>query len=473
MFAELPINSIASDPDQPRKAFDRTGIDRLAQSIKSHGLMNPITVRHHPEQDGKHMLVSGERRLRACKLLQLSTVPCIVVDMQGDQLRAAQLVENLQREDLSLADLMRSVTALVKMSSPAQVAKQLGRSESWVSRHNQLDRWADAVRGAVLDGELADVSLAADLNGLFKLSTARATELLEQHVSGALQLTRAMIREESAWLKEQAEKAAELERMRNTVTERSGPVTTPPSTQAQPPAAAAPEPGPAPAEPAAPSPDPRTPNGALDELAQQQSEAADKKRRSAQLEYQRERKAHLNSIAGELISAAGADDLGHDFLEAGTSPADNDRLCFTCGTPDTLLKLAQALASLGPDALGESGAVSIRIDRHPQHHRALIQAIRKASAGKLQGKAPRKRTGKGGSLTVPDDYRAMFDAFYTQRIRPNAERLVMAADLKEALEDFAPDMKHSAQMIGAAMLTKGVDKRLRTGRTCYIGIELA
>ena len=93
----LPVESLRPNPDQPRQYFAPEGLEELAESIKVHGILQPLSVRR---TDSGFVLVSGERRLRAAKLAGLREVPCIVVEVDEVSSSLLALVENLQRRDL-------------------------------------------------------------------------------------------------------------------------------------------------------------------------------------------------------------------------------------------------------------------------------------------------------------------------------------------------------------------------------------
>ena len=93
----LPVNALKPNPDQPRRQFSQDSLEELAESIKVHGILQPLSVRR---RDGAFVLVSGERRLRAAKLAGLLEVPCIVVEVDDTASSLLALVENLQRRDL-------------------------------------------------------------------------------------------------------------------------------------------------------------------------------------------------------------------------------------------------------------------------------------------------------------------------------------------------------------------------------------
>jgi len=94
----IPVSQIRPNPYQPRKSFSVQGLDELARSIQEYGVIQPITVRK--AGNDSYELIAGERRLRACKMLDMDTIPAIVMDSQEQDSAIIALIENLQREDL-------------------------------------------------------------------------------------------------------------------------------------------------------------------------------------------------------------------------------------------------------------------------------------------------------------------------------------------------------------------------------------
>ena len=97
----LRVEDISPNPVQPRRHFDEAGLRELSDSIRSYGILNPLTVRL---RCGKYELVAGERRLRAAKLAGLREVPCILIDVNMEDAGLLALVENLQRRDLDFLE---------------------------------------------------------------------------------------------------------------------------------------------------------------------------------------------------------------------------------------------------------------------------------------------------------------------------------------------------------------------------------
>jgi ParB family chromosome partitioning protein len=133
----LPIGSIHPNPSQPRRFFEAEGLGELADSIREHGILQPLSVRRG---SGGYELVSGERRLRAARLAGLNEVPCILVNVDHENSSLLALVENLQRKDL---DFIEEATALSRLISTYHLsqeaaAKRIGKSQSAVANKLRL-----------------------------------------------------------------------------------------------------------------------------------------------------------------------------------------------------------------------------------------------------------------------------------------------------------------------------------------------
>ena len=125
-------SQISEDPDQPRKHLSEEALQGLADSIRQHGMLNPITVR--PVGDDSYRIVTGERRWRAAKIAGLALVPCIVKQISADELLTEQLIENLQREDLAPLDKARAIDHVKSTLNQTnrEIARRLGLSERTV-----------------------------------------------------------------------------------------------------------------------------------------------------------------------------------------------------------------------------------------------------------------------------------------------------------------------------------------------------
>lgn len=173
----LPTHLIDADPDQPRTAFPDESLHDLADSIRENGMLQPIVVRRCGQ---RFSLVIGERRLRAAQLLGLDTVPAIERDIEQTDCGLIQLVENIQREELSLGDLGRAVSKLVDVLGFPEACRHLGRSKTWVSRHATLRDLPESVAQAVESGAVRDVVTAQELKQMHRVAPERVREIVDR-----------------------------------------------------------------------------------------------------------------------------------------------------------------------------------------------------------------------------------------------------------------------------------------------------
>ena len=133
----LRTDELTPNPVQPRKRFDDESLEELSGSIKSYGILNPLTVRL---RCGKYELVAGERRLRAAKLAGLEEVPCILIDVNMEDASLIALVENLQRRDLDFIEEALGISQLIRMFGMSQegAARRIGKSQSAVANKLRL-----------------------------------------------------------------------------------------------------------------------------------------------------------------------------------------------------------------------------------------------------------------------------------------------------------------------------------------------
>ncbi len=129
---ELPLDKIKPNPYQPRHVFDDKKIVELSQSIKEHGVFQPIIVKHVGDD---YVIISGERRYRASVRAGLQTIPAIVRDYEKSKMIELAIVENLQREDLTPAEEARAYSALMSELScnQTELAEKVGKSRSYVT----------------------------------------------------------------------------------------------------------------------------------------------------------------------------------------------------------------------------------------------------------------------------------------------------------------------------------------------------
>ncbi len=151
---EIDISSIKPNPMQPRLNFDDEGLHELANSIKQHGLLQPIIVRE--SNDGKYILIAGERRLRATKILKQDTIRAIIIDAQEQKMRELALIENIQREDLNPIDLALCYQALLKEHdiTQEQLSQRIQTSRTQIANTIRLLELSDKTKNLIKEGKL-------------------------------------------------------------------------------------------------------------------------------------------------------------------------------------------------------------------------------------------------------------------------------------------------------------------------------
>lgn len=195
----FPVDDIRPNPAQPRRYFAYDKLLSLAQSIGENGLLQPLTV---TMQNGVPTLVAGERRLRACKLAGLKTVPCLIVKQTDEQSAVLALVENLQREDLHFFEQAEGIRHLIDdyHLTQEQAAARLGCTQPTIANKLRLLAFSPAERDKLTEAGASERHARA-LLGLEE--TARAALLVRM---AAENWTVARTEREAAALKE-AEKA--------------------------------------------------------------------------------------------------------------------------------------------------------------------------------------------------------------------------------------------------------------------------
>lgn len=153
---QLALTSIVADPNQPRKHFDHHHLEELMASIKEHGILQPLVVTP-ADKDGKHILIAGERRLRASTMLGLKKVPALVRDVKEQERLALSIVENVQRADLNPIEEAAAYQRLMNEFNLTQddVAKQVGKSRPAVANSLRLLDLPSEVQQAVAEGKIS------------------------------------------------------------------------------------------------------------------------------------------------------------------------------------------------------------------------------------------------------------------------------------------------------------------------------
>lgn len=153
--AEIPIEKIKPNPNQPRKNFDAEALNELAASIKVHGIVQPIVV--NDMGDGNYMIIAGERRWRAANICGLKTVPAVVRNYTDKQVKEISIIENLQREDLNPIEAAKAIKELMDEYNLTQevVADRIGKSRSSIANTLRLLSLYPDVLKMVEDGKLS------------------------------------------------------------------------------------------------------------------------------------------------------------------------------------------------------------------------------------------------------------------------------------------------------------------------------
>ena len=153
----LGIGQLSPNPDQPRTHFDPKYINELADSIKQHGLIQPILVRPVPGSQDMYQIVAGERRWRASQKAQLHEVPVIIRDLDDAQVLQIALIENLQRQDLNAIEEARGYQRLMDefAFAPDDVGQAVGRSRSHVANMIRILGLPESVQNMVVEGSIS------------------------------------------------------------------------------------------------------------------------------------------------------------------------------------------------------------------------------------------------------------------------------------------------------------------------------
>ncbi len=174
----LPISQVEPGLHQPRKQFDEESLHDLADSIREHGILQPLTVRRL--SSGYYQIIAGERRWRAAKLAGLSQVPVNIIEADDRKVMELGLIENLQREDLNPIEEANGYLTLKEEYGLTQeeIAQRMGKSRPAIANALRLTALPELVRDMVLEGELS----AGHARALLSLPTAELQEKAAQQV---------------------------------------------------------------------------------------------------------------------------------------------------------------------------------------------------------------------------------------------------------------------------------------------------
>ncbi|MFZ5968712.1 MAG: nucleoid occlusion protein [Bacillota bacterium] len=153
---QIPVDAVRPNPYQPRKVFTKNSLDELCESIKTYGVLQPISVRRIGQDHFE--LVAGERRLRAAKQANLDTIPAIVTEMNDEDSAIIALIENLQREDLNFIEEAEGYYHLIQDHNFTQqdIAEKVGKNQSTIANKLRILKLPEEVKQTILEHTLTE-----------------------------------------------------------------------------------------------------------------------------------------------------------------------------------------------------------------------------------------------------------------------------------------------------------------------------
>ncbi len=157
----IPTETILPNRSQPRTSFETESLHRLAESIRQYGILQPLTVRKLPEKAYsvfKYELIAGERRLRASKLLEMETVPCIIISTDTQTSAALAIIENLHRDDLNIFEEASAIASLIELHklTQEQIAQQLSLTQAAIANKLRLLKLSEPEKAIILTNNLSE-----------------------------------------------------------------------------------------------------------------------------------------------------------------------------------------------------------------------------------------------------------------------------------------------------------------------------
>lgn len=151
----IPLNKIINNSDQPRKFFDSDNIAELAESIKNHGIIQPLILKKHQK---KYIIIAGERRWRAAKMLSLKEVPAIVMDLSDKEVLEISLIENIQRQDLNPIEEALAYRKLIDEFNLTQqeLSQRIGKSRVAITNTMRLINLDERVQQYLIESVISE-----------------------------------------------------------------------------------------------------------------------------------------------------------------------------------------------------------------------------------------------------------------------------------------------------------------------------
>lgn len=215
---EIALDEIVANPNQPRKIFNEEALNELAQSIKMHGVIQPIVV--NERDDGKYLIIAGERRWRASKIAGMTTIPAIIKRYTEKQVKELSLIENLQREDLNPVEAARAIKQLMEEYKFTQemVADRIGKSRPAIANTLRLlalpqDILAMVEENRLSAGHARCLVAVPDANVQYKFATMSADNKMS--VRDLEKQIRNYLSPKQTKIKEKVEQSIELKELVN------------------------------------------------------------------------------------------------------------------------------------------------------------------------------------------------------------------------------------------------------------------
>lgn len=176
----LPHEIILPNPHQPRVRFDFNELEGLAISVRTNGMLQPINVRKL--SDGKYELISGERRLRAARMVGMNKIPCVVMDVSDEQSALFAIIENVQRQNLDFFEEAVAIERLMTEHglSQEEISRKLGKAQSTLSNKLRLLRLPEDLRDKITCAGLTERHARALLTLPDNSTRARALDIITQ-----------------------------------------------------------------------------------------------------------------------------------------------------------------------------------------------------------------------------------------------------------------------------------------------------
>ena len=154
-FSEILLSKISSNPFQPRKTFKKETIIELANSIKSQGIIQPITVRKI--NNNKYQLISGERRIKACEIAGIKEIPAYIIKADEQKMLEMGLIENIQREDLNSIEIAVSYKRLIDECKISQedLGERIGKDRSTINNYLRLLKLPPFIQKGLIDEKIS------------------------------------------------------------------------------------------------------------------------------------------------------------------------------------------------------------------------------------------------------------------------------------------------------------------------------